>query len=215
MRTENSLTNSPGLTWRENNAPLPDDFYLRPCLDVARDLLGKILIHRQRGQVLALELVEVEAYLGDDDPASHAYRKITPRNRVMYERGGACYVYLSYGMNYCMNVVAGPKGLGHAILLRAGRPLEGLERMRRNRGLPADANPRQLCSGPGKLAKALAIDLSFYGRRFDEKDFRLIDSGIRYGDAEIASGPRIGISKAQEFPFRTVIKGSTWLSRKV
>jgi DNA-3-methyladenine glycosylase len=210
---ENSLTNSLAPNSRANE-PLPDSFYLRPCLVVARDLLGKVLVCRQNGTTLKVQLTEVEAYLGDDDPASHAYRKVTPRNAAMYERGGTCYVYLSYGMNFCMNVVSGPEGVGHAILLRAAEPLVGVQAMRVNRGLPEDFDPRQLCSGPGKLAKALGVDLSYYGRRYDTPDFKIVDTGVRYTRSQIVAGPRIGISKAKDFPFRLSVKGSRWLSRK-
>jgi DNA-3-methyladenine glycosylase len=100
---ENSSTRSPEPNFRAEPPPLPDSFYQQDCLTVARSLLGKGLFHSVRGKTLGVEIVEVEAYLGDEDPASHAYRRKTPRNRVMFERGGACYVYLSYGMNFCMN----------------------------------------------------------------------------------------------------------------
>ncbi len=211
---ENSLTNSPAPNSRGNNPPLPDSFYLRPCLLVARDLLGKVLVCRKKGVEMQVRLEEVEAYLGDEDPASHAYRKVTPRNAAMYERGGACYVYLSYGMYFCMNVVAGPQGVGHAVLLRAGEPLKGLPQMRRNRGLEPDSDPRLICSGPGKLAQALGIDLSDYGRRYDEPSFKIVDTGVNHSHDQILAGPRIGISKAKDFPFRLSVKGSRWLSRK-
>lgn len=210
---ENSSTNLPGQSSRANK-PLLDSFFLQPCLDVARSLLGKGLVRIFRGDRLVVEITEVEAYLGDEDPASHAYRKRTPRNAVMFERGGACYVYLSYGMNFCMNVVAGPEGVGQAVLLRAARPIAGLETMRQNRGLPEDAKPRDLCSGPGKLARALAIDKSHYGHRFNGPDLHLVDLGIRYLPEEITAGPRIGISQAKELPYRFCVKGSPWLSRK-
>jgi len=177
--------------------------------------LGKGILHRSKKGLLVAELVEVEAYLGGEDPASHAYRIRTPRNRVMFERGGACYVYLSYGMNLCMNVVAGPEGLGQAVLLRAARPLEGLDVMRKNRKQGPESNPRNLMSGPGKLTQALGVDMKFNGSRFGEADLILFDLEKNYSDSEIAAGPRIGISKAVEFPYRFVVRDSPWLSRKL
>lgn len=214
---ENWSTKSPEPNFRAKPtlAPLPDSFYQHDCLKVARSLLGKGLFHRVRGATLGVEIVEVEAYLGDEDPASHAYRRRTPRNRVMFERGGACYVYLSYGMNFCMNVVTGPEELGQAVLLRAGAPIEGIARMRKNRGLPADAEDFRIASGPGKLTQALGIDLSDYGRRFDEAGLSIVDLGIEYSDAEVSAGPRIGITKGVEFPYRFAVRGSRHLSRKV
>lgn len=196
------------------NSALADSFFLQPCLDVARALLGKGLWHQTRSGLLLAEIVEVEAYLGTEDPASHAYRGPTARSRIMFERGGACYVYLSYGMNFCMNVVSGPEGRGEAVLLRAARPVEGIDQMFVNRGLPRDVSARKLMSGPGKLAKAMGVDLSFYGRRFDESDFRLVDLGVRYDDGQVLSSPRIGISKAAELPYRFTVRDSPWLSRK-
>ncbi len=214
---ENWSTKSPEPNFRAdpNHLPLPDTFYQQDCLTVARSLLGKGLFHRVRGKTLGVEIVEVEAYLGDEDPASHAYRRRTPRNRIMFERGGACYVYLSYGMNFCMNVVTGPEDLGQAVLLRAGAPIAGIERMRKNRGLPADADTRRIASGPGKLAQALGIDLSDYGRRFNEPGLQIVDLGTAYTDAEVAAGPRIGISKGVEFHYRFAVRASEHLSRKV
>ncbi len=149
---ENWSTKSPERSFRVSHAPyptLPDSFYLQDAVTVGRSLLGKGLLHRVEGRDLLVELVEVEAYLGDEDPASHAYRRRTPRNRLMFERGGACYVYLSYGMNFCMNVVTGPEELGQAVLLRAGAPIEGEDPMRKNRGLTATADRRKIASSKG------------------------------------------------------------------
>lgn len=210
---ENSSTNWPGLNFPVNN-PLPDSFFSQSCLALAPALLGKGLIHVLPKEILAVEITEVEAYLGDDDPASHAYRKRTPRNAVMFERGGACYVYLSYGMNFCMNVVAGQEGEGQAVLLRSARPVTGLETMRRNRKLGEKDRLANLCNGPGKLTQALGVNKSHYGHRFHGPQLHLVDWGIRYAPEEISAGPRIGISQAKDFPFRFCVKNSPWLSRK-
>lgn len=185
---------------------------------VARNLLGKGLFVRSKGKTLIVELTEVEAYLGSEDPASHAFRGRTERNWPMFEGGGTCYVYLSYGMHYCMNVATGPKGTGHAVLFRAARPVEGIDAMIRNRGLQFisyEAALRQLLNGPGKLAQALGVDLSYKGKKFDRPNFKLIDLGIRVPDAEVIADSRIGISKAKEAPLRFTIRSSPWLSRKI
>ncbi len=194
--------------------PLTDAFFTRPALAVGRELLGKGLFLKRGRTVLLAELAEVEAYLGNEDPASHADRRRTPRNTVMFERGGACYVYLSYGMSWCMNVVTGLEGEGQAVLLRAAKPLQGLRTMYRNRNLDSNRDPRNLLSGPGKLAQAFGISLDFNGRRFSEKGFQIVDLGIEYSAEAIAASPRIGITKAAELPYRFTVKGSPWLSRK-
>ncbi len=145
---------------------LPRSYYLHPTLHIARDLLGKILVRRWGAGTVSGMIVETEAYLGSKDPASHAYRGMTGRNEVMFGIGGHLYVYFTYGMHYCCNVVTGETGLAHAVLLRALEPLDGFRFMARNRNiaLPAKTNDQlpastllQLCSGPGKLCQALAI----------------------------------------------------------
>ncbi len=197
--------------------PLPLSFFLKPAPVVARHLLGKGLLVRKKRKTLLIELTEVEAYLGSEDPASHAFRGRTERNWPMFEAGGTCYVYLSYGMHYCMNVSTGPKGTGHAILFRAGRPVEGIDAMILNRGLQFASQEvalRQLLNGPGKLTQALGVDLSYKGKRFDRPTFKLIDLGIRVPDGQVIADSRIGISKAKEAPLRFTIRSSPWLSRK-
>src|SRR5262249_12525637 len=137
--------------------PLSPGFFLRKTVRVAHELLGKGLFVRQRETTMLVEIVEVEAYLGGADPASHAYRGPTPRNRAMFERGGTCYVYLSYGINYCMNVATQGKGKGEAILFRAAAPLLGRDAMLKNRRVENDhggITDRILLSGPGKLCQA-------------------------------------------------------------
>ncbi len=189
---------------------LPPSFFLKPTAIVARRLLGKGL----RVGKLLVEITEVEAYLGEDDPASHAFRGQTERNWPMFESGGTCYVYVSYGMHHCMNVSTGPKGLGHAILFRAARPIEGIDAMIRNRGLgnlPREAALKQLLNGPGKLTQALGVDLGYKGSKFDRPNFKLIDLGIRVPEGEVVMSPRVGISKAKDAPLRFTIRSSPWL----
>jgi DNA-3-methyladenine glycosylase len=197
---------------------LAPSFYLKPTVEVARGLLGKGLFVRAKKASMLVELTEVEAYLGEDDPASHAYRGSTDRTWPMFEVGGTCYVYVSYGMHYCINVSTGPKGVGNAVLFRAAKPLEGIDAMILNRGLqllPREKALPQLLSGPGKLTQALGIDLGYKGKRFDRPDFKLVDLGVRVPRESIVASPRVGISKAKEAQLRFSIKSSPWLSRKV
>ncbi len=189
---------------------LAPNFYLRNTVTVAKALLGKCLHLRHSDTSLLAEIVETEAYC-ENDPASHTYRGPTPRNQMMYEEGGLCYVYFTYGSHFCMNVVTGKKGKGEAVLLRALAPLEGWEVFRKNRpGVPDSS----LLNGPGKLTQALGIFREHNGWRFDRPDFQLLDLGRDYSSRQIGSSPRIGITKAKTRPWRFFIKGSPWLSRK-
>ena len=194
-----------------NPHPLPRIFFQRQTLVVAKELLGKGLFIRHGNTPLLAEIVEVEAYLGKNDPASHSYRGITKRNWPMFEEGGMCYVYLSYGINFCMNVVTGKTGVGEAVLLRAAIPRSGEELMQERRGTE---KPASWLSGPGKLTQALGIDLTHNGRWFDQDDFRLIDLGVRPKPSQIGQSPRIGISSGKDALFRFYIDGSPWLSRR-
>lgn len=194
---------------------MPPAFFRRDAVEVARALLGKGLFLRRGRQSFLVEIVETEAYLGQLDPASHAFMGPRERNRIMFEEGGRCYVYLSYGINYCMNVVTGEKGIGEAVLLRAGAPLAGLEAMRKNRGLRPNASQYLLTNGPGKLCHALGIDLRYNGGNYFQDDFKIVDLGRLIDASEIGATPRIGISKAKEELLRFVIKSSPWLSRKL
>jgi DNA-3-methyladenine glycosylase len=197
---------------------LPPAFFLREVTKVARDLLGKGLLVIQGGKPLLAEIVETEAYRGlGDDPASHCHRGETKRNGAMFAVGGTCYVYLSYGLNHCMNVVTGPVGQGSGILLRAAAPWLGAEQMALNRGLPPGLSPkvaRNLLSGPGKLTQAFGIDLRHNGGLFSKKTgVMLVDLGKHYGSKEIAATPRIGISVGTDHLWRFVVRDSPWLSR--
>lgn len=194
--------------------PLPAGFFQRPANILAPDLLGKTLSVSVQGKVSAGMIVEVEAYLGGDDPASHAFRGQTARNASMFAVGGTCYVYLSYGVHYCMNVVSGRAGTGEAVLIRAIQPTYGIETMCQRRSLRPEQQ-RQLANGPGKLTAALGLDLSFNGTCLRTGKALILDSGPT-GDVQpqILTSPRIGISKGQDLPYRYYFAGSTWLSRR-
>jgi len=151
-------------------------------------------------------IVEVEAY-DQEDPASHAYRGRTARNAVMFGPPGHAYVYRSYGIHWCLNLVCDETGVAEAVLVRALEPTNGLEEQRRRRGV---TEPRALCSGPGKLCEALGITGEQDGLRLDEPPFRLEP---RAEAPEIVTGPRIGITRATELSWRYMMSGSSFLSR--
>lgn len=178
---------------------LPRSFFDRPVLDVAPELIGAMLLVDGVGG----EIVEVEAY-DETDPASHSFRGPTPRNRAMFGPAGHAYVYKIYGIHFCLNFVCRP---GSAVLIRALRPAAGLDAMHARRG---GVGEKQLCSGPGKLAQALGLDLSQDGLPLDEAPFAL--SASTQVNA-VATGPRVGITKGVETPWRYVLQGSRYLSR--
>jgi len=197
----------------EQSSPLPLKFYQRDTVTVAKDLLGKGLYVRKNRSRFLCEIVEVEAYLGHGDPASHSFRGMTPRNQSMFEGGGTAYVYLIYGFYFCVNVATEEKGVGAAVLFRAAAPLFGHKEMQRNRKLKEPHRHEKLLSGPGKLTQALGIDRSFDGKKFTSTDFKIIDLGKVLSESEIGSSPRVGISKAKSKHLRFFIKNSPWLSR--
>jgi DNA-3-methyladenine glycosylase len=174
----------------------------RPVLEVAPALLGwTLLVDGVGGRI-----VEVEAY-GPDDPASHSYRGETPSNRAMFGPPGCLYVYRSYGIHWCANVVCEPAGAGAAVLLRALEPTHGLEMMCERRGV---SDPRLLGSGPGRLTQAPGITGADDGARLDRAPFRLL-SPSHPVPFEVTA--RVGITKASALPRRYVVKGSRWRSR--
>jgi DNA-3-methyladenine glycosylase len=193
---------------------LPRSFYLDPPDVVGRRLLGKVVSRRRHGQSLTGRIVELEAYLGLDDPAAHAYAGKTARNAVLFGPPGYAYVYFIYGMHYCLNVSCQPEGHGAGILIRALEPLEGLPTMARLRKLPAAAPPRLLTSGPGRLCQALDITRAAHNGldvTSRTSPLQFLDDGFE--PHLIRETPRIGISKAVEHPLRFVIEGNAFVSR--
>ena len=182
---------------------LSRSFYDRPCLEVAPDLIGKILVHRLAdGKELAGRIVEVEAYLGvGKDPASHAFRGETKRNRAMFGPPGRLYVYRSYGIHLCANVVCEADGRAAAVLLRAVEPLEGTEWMHKNRKFSPPKIQTHLTNGPGKLTQAFGIQMDHDGRSLLRGNLVLRNPSI---DSPVskAKSRRIGISKGVSMPFR-------------
>src|SRR3979409_1767757 len=177
-------------------------FFARSVHAVAPDLIGATLLFAEIGGVI----VEVEAY-HHTDPAAHSFRGRTERNAVMFGPPGFAYVYRSYGIHWCLNFVCEREGSASAVLIRALVPSHGLATMRRRRGL---ADQRLLCSGPGRLCEALAITGAHNGLALDRPPFRLL---ARDSEVEIVSGPRIGITKAVELPWRYGLKGQRFLRK--
>ena len=192
-------------------ATLPVAFFRRPTEVVAQDLLGMVVVSTVGDELTTARIVETEAYLGYDDPASHGYlHRRNARNQALFGPPGSWYVYLSYGMHWCANLVCQRAGLASAVLLRALEPLDGLDIMRRRRGPVPD---RELCSGPGKLCQALGIMRDLDGRRMAESEV-VVHRSRSNEENTIAVTSRIGITKAADWPLRFVVAGSPWLSRK-
>ncbi len=197
------------LNWSKEE-PYSQSFYEQETEIVARELLGSYMVYSSPEGLLAGRVVETEAYTGPHDPACHSARGKTQRNTVMFGPAGRVYVYLIYGMYYCFNVTTDSLAMPAAVLLRALEPLAGLEIMARRRGTE---NLRNLCSGPGKLCQALAINKDFNG-------FSVITGPIRFypprsGDkvGPVVAAPRVGITKAADWPLRYYLEGSPFVSR--
>jgi len=211
---------------------LPREFFGRPATEVAPDLLGCVLWHASPAGLVAARLVEVEAYRGALDPASHSYRGRTARNAVMFGPPGHAYVYFTYGMHYCVNLVCQPAGLPEAVLIRAGAVVAGADLARRRRYGLADADgsakasgarngrqrERDLARGPGRLCQALGIDRSLDGADACVPGGPIgISPPEAFGQAEAGSGairvgPRVGISRAADLPWRYWLAGDDHVS---
>lgn len=194
--------------------PLPKSFYRRDTVEIARALLGCVIQRRTGGTLLTARIVETEAYLGANDPASHARRGLrSPRNQSMYKAGGHAYVYFTYGMHHCMNVVTGEEEIAEAVLLRAAQPIEGLEAIRKLR--PKVRREFDLMSGPGKLCTALAIDKELDGISLASDALSIAPRDLEVAEDDIAVTPRVGIDGAGDaasWPLRFFLAGNRYAS---
>lgn len=193
--------------------PLPRAFYARPVLSVARDVIGKLLVHRTPRGILAGRIVEAEAYRGPEDRAAHSFGgRRTARTEAMYGPPGFAYVFFVYGMHWHVNLVTTREEAPHAVLLRAVEPVVGVELMAERRGLlPSDVN---VCNGPGKLCQAFGIDKRHYGVDLTRGALFLSEASVPRG--KLARSPRIGVDYAQEWaekPWRFYEQGNRWVSR--
>ena len=204
---DSHLKMAPSIESRAASAPTPGKplkraFFDRSVHEVAPDLIGATFLVNGVGGII----VEVEAY-HHTDPAAHSYRGLTPRNRVMFGPAGFSYVYRSYGIHWCVNFVCEEEGSASAVLIRALQPTHGLAAMRRRRGID---DARALCSGPGKLCQALGVTIAHSELPLDKPPIALFG---RTEKPELATGVRIGITKAVELPWRYGLKGSKFLSK--
>lgn len=183
---------------------LPRSFYSRKTEIVARDLLGCILVHEINGKKISGKIVETEAYLGENDPGSHASRGMTPRNKIMFGKPGVAYVYFIYGNHYCLNFVTEREGVAGAVLIRALEPLEGLEEMMRRRG-----RKNNLTNGPGRLTQALGITRAHNGIDLTGDELYVL-RGEK--PKEIVTTTRIGIREGADLKLRFYIKGNKFVS---
>jgi DNA-3-methyladenine glycosylase len=189
---------------------LPREFYARPTLEVAADLIGKVLVHETARGTTSGIIVETEAYIGESDPACHAAPGPTTRNAPLYGPPGFAYVYLNYGIHYLVNAVTEPEGSPAAVLIRALEPQDGIPLMRRRRGKTADVDVNDLCRGPGNVTKALGITLA-------QNCLDLTGSALRIEDRRLPKRPvrwsrRIGINVGVEHEWRVVASDSAALS---
>ena len=196
--------------------PLPERFYLRSAEIVAQELLGHLLVRRLGDESLVVRIIETEAYLGEGDRASHAWRgRPTERTRVLFGAGGIAYVYLVYGLHNMLNVVTGDEGDGCAVLIRSGEPMRGKQTMVENRGLSGGLGAGAVAGGPGKLCQALSVGREFNGVGLEAGELRIC-SGESLLSESIAVGSRIGVDYAGEaagWPLRFAESGNRHVSR--
>jgi DNA-3-methyladenine glycosylase len=190
--------------------PVQAKFYARPTAEVARSLLGRILVSEVGGRRnrTAGRIVEVEAYVGPHDPACHAYgHRRTARTEPLYGHPGTAYVYFTYGMHWCLNAVTESRDFPAAVLIRALEPIVGLEIMRKRRG------KEPLCAGPARLCEALGVDGELNGVSLQRGPLRIVDGLPSPPNDAVVVGPRIGITQAADWPLRFYLKDSPWVSR--
>ncbi len=194
---------------------LKRNFYTRDLQIVAKELLGKILVKKDGKAILSGKIVEVEAYDGDIDEASHAFTGKTERTKIMFNEGGYFYVYFTYGAHYCCNVVTGKKGRGTAVLIRAIEPVEGISSMSKNRfGNMIDEKDKiKLTNGPGKVCKAFGISKEHYGVDLTGENIFIVNMP-KIKDDEIVITKRVGIKKSMDLAWRYYIKNNPYVSKK-
>lgn len=188
-------------SWNSTSGVLPREFYSRDPANVARDLLGKLLVHGDTSG----RIVEVEAYLGKDDRAAHSARGVTGRTRVIFGPPGHAYVYFIYGMYECLNIVTEPEGVAGCVLIRAIEPVDGIAVMQERR--PGVKSVHELANGPGKLTLAMGIDRRHYGADMTH-GLLTVRHDPRAGDFEVRTSPRIGIRESAELPLRFYAHGN-------
>lgn len=195
---------------------LPRSFYLKDTLLIARQLPGKILVYNDGGELFAAKIVETEAYVGKEDESAHSYRGKTERNKVMFNTGGYFYVYFTYGMHFCCNVVVGQEGQGNAVLIRAVEPLLNLEKMKLNRFGKTVISGREfinLTNGPAKLCRAFGFDKKHNGTDLCGNSV-FLSEGETIDPERIGVSTRIGIKKSVDLPWRFYIKNNGFVSKK-
>lgn len=198
------------------NNKLPKEFYQKDSVELAPKLLGKILVRKFGRKYLTGKIAEVEAYRGKDDQAAHTYIGKTKRNEVMFREGGYLYVYFTYGMHFCSNVVCGKEDEGAAVLIRAIEPIEGIDTMINNRYGIKEISSKQkinLTNGPAKLCQALGIERKENGLDLTKEPIFLID-GDKVAKKDIVVTTRIGIKKSTDLPWRFYINNNPYVSRK-
>jgi DNA-3-methyladenine glycosylase len=197
---------------------LARNFYLRDALTISKEILGKYLVHNSPSGKTVGKIVETEAYLGEDDPASHAYgRGMTERTKIQYGEGGYAYVYQTYGVHFCFNVVCGKHSEPHCVHIRALEPVEGIEVMKKRRKIYSYKDYRNLTNGPAKLCQAMGITKDLYGEDLCGKKLYLLQ-GEKVDASLIISAPRIGIDyagKAKDYPWRFFVRGNRFVSVKI
>ena len=219
MNSSRRLNNSVVPSFLKHSDKLKREFYTRPLITVAKELLGKILVlppPQTSYPFLAGKIVEVEAYDGSVDHAAHTFIGKTKRNEIMFRQGGYLYVYFTYGVHFCSNVVTGKEGRGTAVLIRAIEPVSGIEKMiinRFGRDLKNEKEKLNLTNGPGKICHAFKINKDHYGADLTGNEIFIINQPV-VDNRNIIVAKRIGISKSVDLPWRFFIKDNPWVSLK-
>jgi DNA-3-methyladenine glycosylase len=191
--------------------PLKQDFFDRNTIFVAKDLLGKVILKKiGKDEYISGKIVETEAYMGDHDPACHAFQKVSGRSSVLYEEAGTIYVYFIYGNYYCFNIVTENKSIGSAVLIRAVEPVDGIDVMKILR--PKAKSIYDLTNGPSKFCLAFDIDRKYNGKKLSENGI-FISNPVKKENFEIVTSKRIGIVKGADFPYRFFVKDNPFVTK--